>query len=142
MRRSFLIIGICLAAMALSSHADVIAPDACKEFDGTPKTLRSCDGKEVTFSADITTFVMQHPTGLHDMPSPKPGKHSIKHEAYVDFGEPPTQIVLTSSKPIYCVDRIQVTGTVDMVALGGAKGTKSGYANPWIKVKHFECLDE
>lgn len=111
----------------------------CVQFDDTPHTLRMCNNQIVKFTVKMSNDVRPHPTGKLDKIDLKTNQIIRMHETYVDFGNPPWQIVLASGEPIICSGNIKITGVVRMVDLGGTEGTKQEYATPWIEVQNYNC---
>lgn len=128
-----------LLLISSQSIAAEKAVDVCTLENNPPDfaSFEKCDSKIVHFSAIMSTQVMQHPTGLHIDFDPEQNTVIRKVENYVDAGD--LQIVVTSDKAIECKGKVELTGRVNIVDMGGKSDTKGGYRNPWLRLSDYRC---
>ncbi len=113
--------------------------DSCSLDKNSPDfaSFQKCDGQIVEFSAAMSKRIMQHPTGLHIDFNPEQQTVIRKVESYVDAGD--LQIVVTADKRIECEGKVELTGRVNIVDMGGKSGTKGSYKNPWLRLVSYRC---
>ena len=103
------------------------------------KNIELCADKTVKIRTKISQFGLQHPVGMHDTLDFKTKELKRVHENYLEFDG--WEIVATYKEPFKCENNIEIEGTVDVVNLGGPKGTKNSYKNVWIKTDNYKCID-
>jgi hypothetical protein len=84
--------------------------------------------------------VMQHPIMIMQIPQrTEDGSKPRQRQDYLEVGG--RQIILLTPVEIPCEDKMEVTGMLKKIALGGKKGTKNEYENWLVEVTDFQCID-
>ncbi len=128
---------IIIVAIVFTFQSGLTNADYCVIDESDWSAWETCKNQIVKIIGHISEFPKQHPTGLHNSFDPDTNELKIKFENYMDING--FQVVLTTDEKINCKGRIEVEGLVDIVDLGGQRGTKESYKNIWIKVMNFKC---